>query len=62
MNHAVSSGGIAGYGEVTAFMKNQQTVTAIYKSITTAGNRTISLSGSHLIYAKRHAADKFNPM
>ena len=33
-----------------------------YKSIISSGNKTISLTGNHLIYARIGSADKFDPM
>ena len=50
------------YSEVRTFMKKQSTMVGMYRSITTSLNKTISLSGDHLIYARSPGTDKFNPM
>ena len=34
----------------------------MYMSIQTTWNKTINLSGKHLIYAKRNLTDKFQPV
>ena len=58
----VSSRGNLMYSEVRTFRQKQNAVTSVYKSITTAENNTISLSGNHLIYARKSCNGKFNPM
>ena len=58
----VSSRGNLKYSKVGAFMKKQHKTTTVYKSITTSKNKTIHLSGNHLIYVQKNKMDKFNPM
>ena len=60
-SHPVSSGGSIKYNEVIAFMHKDDSVIGAYKSILTSWNKTISLSGSHLIYARISHNDKFIP-
>ena len=60
--YLVSSEGRVAYNEVRAFLHKQPTVTKEYKSITTSLNTTISLSGNHLIFARKVFTDKFQPM
>ena len=48
--------------EIRAFMKQRTEVVAMYRSIATTSNKTISLTGSHLIYARQTTGGKFNPM
>ena len=57
--HPVSRNGGVVQSEVKSFLMKEKTVTSIYKSITTALNKTITLSGSHLIYARRLSTDHF---
>ena len=54
-----AAGGNRKYKEVTAFMKKQPTLTALYKSITTSCNKTVRLSEDHLIYARQGYAETF---
>ena len=63
-NHVflVSADGRMIYSEVKAFMKNQLTMTTMYKSITTSHNMTIHLSENHLISVKRGSTGYFNMM
>ena len=59
----VSSGtDIATYSEVRTFMMEDHTVINDYMSITTSWNNTISLTGNHLIYARKNSTKKFNPV
>ena len=48
------------YSEVRAVLHRTPNVITVYKSITTQGNRTISLSGNHLVYTRKSHHDKFN--
>ena len=50
------------YSDVEIFWKNQLDVITNYKSITTSLNKTLILTGNHLIYARRYDKDKFYPM
>ena len=50
------------FNEVTAFLQRDHGMTGIYISITTSSNKTITLSGSHLIYTRKVGKDKFNVM
>ena len=58
-SYLVSQGRIK-YSEVTAFLQKQQDMAAMYLSITTLSNKTITLSESHLIYTRKNSRDKFN--
>ena len=58
----VSSNGSVTPSEITVFLKKQHTVTTMYRSITTTWNTTITLSGNHLIFARRNLTHKFSPM
>ena len=59
--HVVSTDGKLTYSKVTTFLKKWPSMITTYKSITTLRNKTISLSGNHLIYARKDGNDKFNP-
>ena len=50
------------FSEVRGFMKRRDAVTTMYKSISTSLDKTISLSGEHLIYAMKSVYDKFKRM
>ena len=54
-------GGVT-YSEVKIFLVKQPDVVTEYRTITTSSNRTISLSGNHLIYTHESGSDKFLPM
>ena len=60
--YLVSSKGSVTYSEVRALPHKQPTVTDMYNSITTSMNTTISLSGKHLIFARKVFTNKFQPM
>ena len=55
-------GGKISYSEVRTFLMKDSSVTNMFKSITTSMNRTINLTGNHLIYAKNGNANQFYPM
>ena len=57
----VSSTGTVTYSEVTAFLKKQPNKMTQCKSIVTV-NGTLTLTGNHLVYARKSFADQFNPM
>ena len=50
------------HNEVRTFLKNQPSVMTEYMSIETSLNTTISLSGGHLIYARKRSTAKFNAL
>ena len=58
----VSENGEITFSEVKAFIEKQPHVTAIYKSISTSSNQTITLSPNHLIYARKVETEKYLPM
>ena len=58
----VLESGEAIFSEVKAFLKKQPHVIGTYKSITTSGNKTITLSPNHLIYARKMDTEKYLPM
>ena len=43
-------------------MKKQQIGIAMYKTLTTSKNKTVQLSGDHLIYARKNSFNKYHPM
>ena len=57
----VSSNGTITHIKITAFLKKQPNLITNYKSIET-GNKTLILTGNHLIFARKGFADFFNPM
>ena len=57
----VSAVGVVTYSEVKTFFKKRSSI-SMYKLITTNMNNTISLSGDHLIYAKKNENGIFQPM
>ena len=58
---SVSSSGTVKYSAVKAFLKKQPKMVAEYKSIATV-NETLTLSGNHLVYARKVVDDQCNPM
>ena len=50
------------YSEIKAFMDKKESTVTLYKSIETAENKTINLSGKHFIYVKRSWTEKFKAM
>ena len=58
----VSSGGSLIYSEVRTFLKKDPAVTNKYKSVTSVGNNTISLTGNHPLYARKSCTEKFSIM
>ena len=58
----VTASGSVKYSSVKAFLKKQSDVIMNYKSIATFLNKSISLSGNHLVYARKHDSDKFHVM
>ena len=58
----VSSDGRITYSEIQTFMEKEHVMSIKYKSMATSLNKTISLTGSHLIYARKNVMDKFFPM
>ena len=59
---SVLSSGRTVHSEVKTFLTKEPSAVTLYKSITTFLNKTISLTGNHLIYAKKGCTDKFSPM
>ena len=58
----VSPGGYISYSEIKSFLDIKPATVVMFKSITTSGNKTINLSGKHLIYEKESWTGKFNPL
>ena len=50
------------YSDIKTFLHKDDATIGLYVKIMTAANNTISLSGSHLIYATKNCNDKFSPM
>ena len=58
----VSVDGSMTYSEIRGFMKKQNSMVTMYKSVTTSSNKVIQLSGNHLIYGRKTSTGEFNPM
>ena len=58
----VSASGYVAYSQVRSFMKKKHMTTNMYKSFTSWNNNTFTLSGNHLIYARKSYWDTFMPM
>ena len=58
----VSPTGEVTYSEVIAFLKKQPNMITQYKSITTICNKTLALTGNHLVYARKGFASQFDMM
>ena len=58
----VSPDGTIIYTKVKGFLDKMPTTIAKYKSIETSYNNTLTVSGQHLIYAKRKGTNKFKPV
>ena len=52
----------SGYSEVKTFLTKAPSVIDMYKLITTSLNKTISLTGSHLLYVRKANTEKFSQM
>ena len=59
---SASQGSKVTYTEVRRFLKYNPGTIFKFKSITTSWNKTIALTGDHLIYAKKSCDGKFNPV
>ena len=57
----VSSTGELTCSEVTTFLKKKRDTVTLYKSTVTV-NETLSLTGNHLVYARKTFDYQFNPM
>ena len=57
----VSSTGTITYSEVTGFIKKWPNQMTQYKSTATV-NETITLTGNHLVYARKYFAEQFYTM
>ena len=58
--HIVASNGTVIYSEVKAFLKKETNVITQYKSVATM-NKTLTLSGDHLVYARKRLVNRFYP-
>ena len=58
----VSSDGIGGYSAVATFMRKTNIGSTTYRLIKTSLNKTISLTGDHLIYVRAPGSEKFKAM
>ena len=47
--------------QVKTFLKRDPDVITQYQSITTLCNKSLSLSGDHLVYARKFYSNEFNP-
>ena len=59
--HLVSTDASIVYSAVMTFLKIKHSEVTMYKSIKISGNKTIDLTGNHLIYSRKCSTDKFNP-
>ena len=59
---SAASDGRVIFNTITTFLKKQPMKYNDYLSIMTSRNHSISLIGNHLIYSRKHQADKFNPV
>ena len=59
---SVSADGKEMYSKIRTFVKRDPVSITKYKSITTSCNKSISLSGNHLIYVRKGPEGKFNAM
>ena len=62
MFNIVTTGGRIIYSEVRTFMKKQADMILKFKSITTYPDKILTLTGNHLVYARKTYNDNFNPM
>ena len=62
MAFSVSSGGTLRFSTITAFMRKIHTGSTAYRLIRTSVNKTISLTGNHLIYVRAPGGEKFKAM
>ena len=58
----VSTNGTITYSEVRTFLEKQTDVIVEFKSITTYLDQTLTLTGNHLVYARKASNAKFNPV
>ena len=58
----VSADGTFMYSEVRTFLEKQTDIILMFKSITTYGDKTLTLTGNHLVYERKSCNDKFSPM
>ena len=58
----VAADGTVLYSEVRSFLKKQPDIISKFKSIKISGNKTLTLTRNHLVYARKVHNDKFNPM
>ena len=56
----VSSSGAISYSPIEAFLKKQPKMITNNKLIKTA-NETLTLTGNHLVFARKNVDDQFNP-
>ena len=55
-----SADGNIEFSEVITFLKKRHTGITMYKSINISGNRTICLTGNHIIYSRKYSTEMFN--
>ena len=60
--YTVSKDGRIIFSEVRTFMHKEHMTTNMYVSLVTSSNKTIYLTGDHLIYGRESQTEKFNPM
>ena len=60
--NTVSSSGEITYSEVKMFLKQKPDVIMKYKSLRTLQNKTITLTGNHLLHARKRSSDMFFPL
>ena len=62
MFYTVSTDGNVIFSEVRTFLHEDHMATSLYVALIASSNKTIYLTGNHLIYARRSGSDKFNKM
>ena len=60
--YTVSSNGNVTYSKVMTFLQSDPNIVAKYMSITTSCNKSLTLSGNHLVYARKYSTNEFNTM
>ena len=60
--HSVKSDGSVVHSEVRTLLHNEHTITRTFLSITTAFNKTVALTDTHLIYVRKRSTEKFYAM
>ena len=60
--HTVSSNGRVQYSEVIELLQKDRNMVTKYMSITTVCNKSLALSATHQVYARKYSGDEFSTM